>query len=247
MNCAYLAGMWRSGLEHQLLWVVMNAMKGIEKDGTRGPTWSWASVDGPVAHGLYSYEVMEPAGITWLSTVDDAQVQPSKNDEFGQIKSGNLTITGRLGVLKINKDDGFQPGSHSVKLTDTAYFSCTFWWDTTEYKQAFGEASLTQVRKYTTYGTTQKSQGQVDRLDIFYLPVRSTHRKGQEDTWTTLSGLLLLPTGEKKGQFRRVGMLELIGYYAQGPIPECTRTTDILDSRFFKRKRGNGYYTVSIV
>jgi hypothetical protein len=48
MNCAYLAGMWRRDLEHQLLWRVRLVMKSIEKDGLRAPTWSWASVDSPV-------------------------------------------------------------------------------------------------------------------------------------------------------------------------------------------------------
>lgn len=49
MNCAYLAGMWRRDLEHQLLWKVEPAMKRTKNDSLRGPTWSWSSVDGPVS------------------------------------------------------------------------------------------------------------------------------------------------------------------------------------------------------
>ena len=45
MNCAYLAGMWRRDLEHQLLWKVKNAMPDVKRDITRAPSWSWASVD----------------------------------------------------------------------------------------------------------------------------------------------------------------------------------------------------------
>jgi hypothetical protein len=48
MKCSYLTGMWRKDLEHQLLWNVKKAMPSIKKDGTRGPSWSWASVDGGI-------------------------------------------------------------------------------------------------------------------------------------------------------------------------------------------------------
>jgi len=54
MNCKYLAGMWRKDLEHQLLWKVTEAMLAIRKDGTRGPSWSWTSVDGAVEIGDWS-------------------------------------------------------------------------------------------------------------------------------------------------------------------------------------------------
>jgi len=48
MNCRYLAGMWRKDLEHQLLWKVTDSMPAVKKDGTRGPSWAWPSVDGPI-------------------------------------------------------------------------------------------------------------------------------------------------------------------------------------------------------
>jgi hypothetical protein len=48
LNCDYLAGMWRRDLEHQILWKVTRSLPAPKKDGTRGPSWSWASVDGGV-------------------------------------------------------------------------------------------------------------------------------------------------------------------------------------------------------
>jgi hypothetical protein len=48
MQCEYLAGMWRRDLEHQLLWKVVKPEKAVVADGTRGPSWSWASVDSAV-------------------------------------------------------------------------------------------------------------------------------------------------------------------------------------------------------
>ncbi|PVH73820.1 HET-domain-containing protein [Cadophora sp. DSE1049] len=48
MKCEYLAGLWRQDLEHQLLWKVITPHPATKKEDMRGPSWSWASVDGAV-------------------------------------------------------------------------------------------------------------------------------------------------------------------------------------------------------
>lgn len=49
LRCDYLAGLWRKDLEHQLLWKLSSPARAApKKDGTRGPSWSWSSVDGDV-------------------------------------------------------------------------------------------------------------------------------------------------------------------------------------------------------
>lgn len=48
LKCDYLAGLWRRDLEHQLLWKVREPFPAPKRDGTRGPSWSWASVDGKI-------------------------------------------------------------------------------------------------------------------------------------------------------------------------------------------------------
>lgn len=47
-KCQYQVGLWRKDLEHQLLWKVELSSPAVARDGTRGPSWSWASVDGGV-------------------------------------------------------------------------------------------------------------------------------------------------------------------------------------------------------
>jgi hypothetical protein len=159
-------------------------------------------------------------------------------------------MTGRLGVLRIGRDYRLQPGPHSGNLADTKFLTGRCFWDTTEYEQTYGGSGIKALWKYTTYGTTEKSQAETNLLDVFYLPVRfldsKTKYKGIKPA--VLSGLLLLPTGKKKGKFRRVGMFEVGGdLWMTGPVGKFTDQTDILDSRFFMKKRGNGDYTVSIV
>lgn len=57
MGCDYLAGLWRRDLEHQLLWKIRSPCHAVNRDGTRGPSWTWASVDGAVKipdwHGYF--------------------------------------------------------------------------------------------------------------------------------------------------------------------------------------------------
>ena len=48
LKCDYLAGLWRKDLEHQLLWKVIQPRPAPEKNHTRGPSWTWASVDGEI-------------------------------------------------------------------------------------------------------------------------------------------------------------------------------------------------------
>ncbi|KAH7348953.1 heterokaryon incompatibility protein-domain-containing protein [Rhexocercosporidium sp. MPI-PUGE-AT-0058] len=48
MKCEYLAGLWRRDLEHQLLWKAKKAHPATRKEDMRGPSWSWASVDGRI-------------------------------------------------------------------------------------------------------------------------------------------------------------------------------------------------------
>jgi hypothetical protein len=48
MACEYLAGLWRKDLEHQMLWKATRPSPAPRKDGMRGPSWSWASIDGSI-------------------------------------------------------------------------------------------------------------------------------------------------------------------------------------------------------
>jgi hypothetical protein len=48
MDCDYVSGMWRRDLEHQLLLFVHPPVAAVKDNGTRGPSWAWTSVDGPI-------------------------------------------------------------------------------------------------------------------------------------------------------------------------------------------------------
>ena len=56
----------------------------------RAPTWSWASIVGPV-----SYDVPYNEGTKFLATVVDINTTPAGSDPFGQLESGTLQNKGR--------------------------------------------------------------------------------------------------------------------------------------------------------
>lgn len=156
-------------------------------------------------------------------------------------------MTGRLGVFRISKCKAGKAGAHSGNLAGAKRWICC-WWDTTDHEQAFGRSGQKELWQYTAYGTAKKSQAKTNLSDVFYLPVRIMDSDPDVVGYKqpTLTGLLLQPTGKTNGQFRRVGVFE--GSKRWGSeVVRITGKTDILDSKFFVEKRGNGDYTVTIV
>ncbi|SCO92278.1 uncharacterized protein FRV6_16406 [Fusarium oxysporum] len=88
----YVAGMWRRYLAGELLWVV----QGNHQPGRwtrpreyRAPSWSWASIDGPITPG-------EPRIQDSLITVEDYHLDYWTSDKTAAIRGGWLRLRGVL-------------------------------------------------------------------------------------------------------------------------------------------------------
>ncbi|KAK3615313.1 hypothetical protein LTR56_026669 [Elasticomyces elasticus] len=88
----YLAGLWRRGLEEQILWRVPKGERPCVPTGTaeyRAPTWSWASVDGPVFLKVPTLKALAHVNIDILNAgtelVDASQ-------PFGQVRGGYIRM-----------------------------------------------------------------------------------------------------------------------------------------------------------
>lgn len=93
----YVAGMWRSRLHNDLLWLVS---KITESDHTRygtytAPTWSWASINGTV------WIPFESDRIEYRYNVDDYKLEYATEDKMGAIRAGWLRLSGQLRPLKL--------------------------------------------------------------------------------------------------------------------------------------------------
>jgi hypothetical protein len=81
-NDKYLAGMWRSHLFDMMRWVVRDPRLRLYE--YRAPSWSWASVDGPIVYPNYIYES--------LAEVMDIEVATKTSDEISQILDGFVVL-----------------------------------------------------------------------------------------------------------------------------------------------------------
>lgn len=90
-NLTYAAGLWKEELALQLLWSIPSSL--MEKRPTvyRAPTWSWASVDGPVRFTARKKD--EPVDIEILDCVT---VEAHADLPHGAVIDGFLIVRGRL-------------------------------------------------------------------------------------------------------------------------------------------------------
>ncbi|KAF4974570.1 hypothetical protein FZEAL_8542 [Fusarium zealandicum] len=94
-NGDYCAGIYRETMPWALLWETLPYKLKAKSTNYRAPSWSWASVDGRIAIHL------DEIGETAMATVDDVSVDPvDPANQFGQVKSASLTMTGPLASLK---------------------------------------------------------------------------------------------------------------------------------------------------
>jgi hypothetical protein len=89
---AYVVGMWRRNLEKGLMWTKVGP--GSRPSEYRAPSWSWASVDGPVGYGRRS-EAQS------LIHVKDVVLDYTTEDHTGAVKGGWLDLRGSLKPMKL--------------------------------------------------------------------------------------------------------------------------------------------------
>lgn len=92
----YLAGLWRGRLVYQLTWQVLNTSRKPRPEW-RAPTWSWASVDGPVillhyADGGSDQHIRNLVDKDYIQVLE-AKTTPSGQDPFGPVDSGELVLS----------------------------------------------------------------------------------------------------------------------------------------------------------
>ena len=101
----YLAGLWRSSLPYDLLWYSEPTGSPFFEDEARltsrrhvtyhAPSWSWASITGPVA-----FATIEARPMWDILAANTVQADPNP---FGSISSGRLTVKGSMAQVYIEK------------------------------------------------------------------------------------------------------------------------------------------------
>jgi len=94
----YLAGIWRSSIFRYLRWrrTSFNGHIAKPRPAYRAPTWSWASIDGPVTFARYDGPWQRACWTKSLVDILDANVTPLHGDSIAQVKDGYITAKGKL-------------------------------------------------------------------------------------------------------------------------------------------------------
>jgi hypothetical protein len=96
----YIVGMWRRDLEKKLMWEVLEIRP--RPPGYRAPSWSWASVDGPIWY-------VSRAAQQSLTHIEDVVLDYATEDTTGAVTGGWLDLSGHLRPMRlkgIKRDSG---------------------------------------------------------------------------------------------------------------------------------------------
>ncbi|SCV26329.1 related to flavin-containing monooxygenase [Fusarium fujikuroi] len=120
INTAFIAGMWKDGLGTKVCWHVEKGPTS-RHEAYYAPTWSWASVVGPVLTSDLCHICPLPQ-----TTVVDVHHMLATPNPYGSVSSATLTITGILLDVSVSKlhprpDEGtpFQIHPHKSSLLET--------------------------------------------------------------------------------------------------------------------------------
>ncbi|KAF7374289.1 HET-domain-containing protein [Mycena sanguinolenta] len=109
---SYLAGLWRHQLPHALLWEPARSRQHPRPSKYRGPSWSWAAMDGEVKAFCGSSKGC-------LCTITELQVDP-KNPKhpFGEVTGGFLVLSAiiRMAAWDADKMELFKKDSSNRAL-----------------------------------------------------------------------------------------------------------------------------------
>jgi hypothetical protein len=89
----YLAGLWENDIQAQLLW---SRREDIKAERFSRPTWSWASLDGPVTF-FYRHLLEYGGAVKARARLEQSEIiHKVKDHKYSEVISGRLWLSGRL-------------------------------------------------------------------------------------------------------------------------------------------------------
>lgn len=192
----YLAGLWRKDFITQLLWDASWEQLGplVPSKEYRAPSWSWASIEGRVSMRSPKPKAVEPVRI--LPTIQSQGLKPLSDEEGDLIKVLDVSVQAASG--------------DPTGLVTGGYLRVAGPLTTIEIEPPAGHRPRYHHRFDpdstwgSTYNATRSSLEQPSHLHCLFI------RKRLLSDGYNYDCLILLPTGEKKRQFRRWGYLLLV-------------------------------------
>jgi hypothetical protein len=207
----YVAGMWREHLIYQLLWHTFHISSRPKQ--YCAPTWSWASVNGTVINACM---------ITWLdhrdllASIEDIQIDLAGPNPLGAIKGGWLRIRGPLVRASLLVE---HIGSY---VFPRLYYNGNV-------------VDLGPNIDVPLRVPLSESPQEIYLMPIrYFFPNRKLRRSS--NIYAKVKGLLLQPTGNRKGNFYRIGLFQTGGFESCSSLLSSDEEMGCLDEVAVGRK-----------
>lgn len=174
----YFAGLWEHNMITQLAWRWLSLLDRVtgETLSYRAPSWSWASVNGPVDHRY----VRRP-----LAQISLAITNPI-GDHYGAVTGGYLKVKASFCRAILRRDEARNYTMAKLDVCPSFEKDIICWWS-----------------HPCPAATQHYSSDLLHDIAVYIMPL------GFEwETEDHLVGLILLPTDESRGQYRRIGLFE---------------------------------------
>ena len=104
-RCDYLAGLWSKDIHIGLAWTVLRNSQSTRNATYRAPSWSWASMKGPIAWEYADGYVQSEDGFleSAITLKHASTTLVNQHNPLGQVKDGVLVLVGRLLTLSTER------------------------------------------------------------------------------------------------------------------------------------------------
>jgi hypothetical protein len=184
---SYKAGLWTQSMPLSLLWGCTGNLI-YERPSYRAPSWSWASIDGPIASYFYKnrkeWPLVPPSAI--VAKVLECHVQlATPTAPYGQVLGGHIQIEGLLKSVPLSTIT-----DNCCYVSDPAY-------------------ETSHSKAWTYLDAIEQDMTQPSRISIFGLVgLQETELECHKNEHGTLDlRWLLLREVEGQGVYSRIGVL----------------------------------------
>ncbi|PMD23574.1 HET-domain-containing protein [Hyaloscypha hepaticicola] len=196
----YLAGLWSYRLRRGLLWRCWEPSP-PRQPYYSAPSWSWASVDGPV------FLPVDDQYVEGLTEVLTADIQASDaSHPYGIVCNGYVLLKGPMVKATVSKRSS---GELWDIIFDTGEATDEDEGTKDEDLDSKDAEDIIPLRSKISASVSWDDRGMettVQAANVYLLPLEVGLRA---DVGISLEGLLLLPTFLQNGQFRRLGYFEV--------------------------------------
>lgn len=198
-NIQYLAGMWRKNFATQLLWRSFGGVyASIQQEEWRAPSWSWASINGPI---LMPQMTRFEDERDILIDIKETSVELVSKERFGPVKDGRITLCGRLAKIAVRSTM-----DNAIYVRGVSKPS---------YRMMVELDCCIDTKAVAILNSNYEDDAWVEGLfrGLYFMPIRADQHFGEEHQMRTafVEGLILEKLQGSHNTFKRWGLGEIEG------------------------------------